>query len=162
MAPSASVFSSYGIFNNDDTALLPRILPAAVFEQGVVALEGDLPGHRLPGAAAGQHPGHHPPHAVGHTVDRQALTPRTPQARPLESLHGVLASMQQLRTSFATIIMPEGLNSFLQEASVLEVGKRVEEIVASCGVSLEEVVAEIRLHTKCIMLGMDLPDLATV
>ena len=99
---------------------------------------------------------------IPHTVDRQALTPRTPQARPLESLHGVLASMQQLRTSFATIIMPEGLNSFLQEASVLEVGKRVEEIVASCGVSLEEVVAEIRLHTKCIMLGMDLPDLATV
>ena len=40
-------------------------------------------------------------------------------------------SLQQLRTSFATIIMPEGLNSFLQEASVLEVGRRVEEIVAS-------------------------------
>ena len=59
--------------------------------------------------------------------------------------------------------MPEGLKSFLQEeASVLEVGRRVEEIVASCGVSLEEVVAEIRLRTKCIMLGMDLPDLATV
>ena len=51
MAPAESVFSSYGIFNKDDTALLPRILPAAVFEQGSVALEGDLLGHRLPGAA---------------------------------------------------------------------------------------------------------------
>ena len=97
------------------------------------------------------------------TVDMLALAPRSPQAKALDSLHSVLAALQQLRTSFATIIMPEGLKSFLQEeASVLEVGRKVEEIVASCGVSLEEVVQDTRLHTRCVMLGMESPHLATV
>ena len=58
--------------------------------------------------------------------------------------------------------MPEGLKSFLQEASLLEVGGRLEEIVASCGVTLEEEAADTKLHTGCVMLGMVLPNLATV
>ena len=58
--------------------------------------------------------------------------------------------------------MPEGLKSFLQEASVLEVGGRLEEIVAICGVTLEEEAADTKLHTGCVMLGMVLPNLATV
>ena len=59
-------------------------------------------------------------------------------------------------------MMPEGLKSFLQEARVLEVGRRLEEIVASCMVTLEEVVADTMLHTRCVMLGMHSPNLATV
>ena len=75
----------------------------------------------------------------------------------------MLVALQQIRTSFTSIIMPEGLKSFLQEEpSLLEVGRRLEELVASCGVSLEEVVADTRLHTRCVMLGMDSPHLATV
>ena len=75
----------------------------------------------------------------------------------------MLVTLQQLRTSFSSIIMPEGLKSFLQEEpSLLEVGRRLGELVASCGVRLEEVVADTRLHTRCVMLGMDSPHLGTV
>ena len=45
---------------------------------------------------------------------------------------------------------------------MLEVGRRLEEIVASCRVILEEVVADTMLHTRCVMLGMHSPNLATV
>jgi hypothetical protein len=56
------------------------------------------------------------------TVDMLALAPRGPEAAALEAVHGVAAALQQLRASFATIVMPEGLKSFLQEeASVVEV-----------------------------------------
>ena len=75
----------------------------------------------------------------------------------------MLVALQQIRTSFTSIIMPEGLKSFLQEEpSLLEVGRRLEELVASCGVRLDEVVADTGLHTRCVMLGMDSPHLATV
>merc|ERR1711962_1303942 len=39
------------------------------------------------------------------TVDMLALAPRNPQTKVLEALHGVLVALQQLRSSFATIIM---------------------------------------------------------
>ena len=50
-------------------------------------------------------------------------------------------------------------DSQVLQASTLAI---ILEIVACCGVSLEEVVAETRLHTICIMLGMDSPHLAIV
>ena len=97
------------------------------------------------------------------TLDMLALAPRNPEARALEALQNVFVTLQQLRTSFSTIIMPEGLKSFLQEeSSVMEVGQKVEAIVGTFGVSLEEVRHETMLHTRCVMLGMESPHQATV
>ena len=101
--------------------------------------------------------------SILNTLDMLALAPRNPEARALEALQNVFVALQQLRTSFSTIIMPEGLKSFLQEeASVLEVGQKVEAIVRTCGATLEEVRHETMLHTRCVMLGMDSPHQATI
>ena len=101
--------------------------------------------------------------SILNTLDMLALAPRNPEARALEALQNVFVALQQLRTSFSTIITPEGLKSFLQEeASVLEVGQKVEAIVGTCGASLEEVRDETMLHTRCVMLGVDSPHQATI
>ena len=101
--------------------------------------------------------------SILNTLDMLALAPRNLEARALEALQNVFVALQQLRSSFSTIIMPEGLKSFLQEeASVLEVGQRVEAIVGTCSASLEEVRHETMLHTRCVMLGMDSPHQATI
>ena len=97
--------------------------------------------------------------SILNTLDMLALAPRNPEARALEALQNVFVALKQLRTSFSTIIMPEGLKSFLQEeASVLEVSQKV----GTCGASLEEVRHETMLHTRCVMLGMDSPHQATI
>ena len=101
--------------------------------------------------------------SILNTLDMLALAPRNLEARALEALQNVFVALQQLRSSFSTIIMPEGLKSFLQEeASVLELGQRVEAIVRTCGASLEEVRHKTMLHTRCMMLGMDSPHQATI
>jgi hypothetical protein len=97
------------------------------------------------------------------TADMLNLAGKTPHVSALESLSSVLSSLQQLRSSFCTIIMPEGLKNFLHEdTSVLEIGQQVEEIISSGGLALEEVKHEARLHTRCCMLGMESPHLAAV
>jgi len=97
------------------------------------------------------------------TADMLNLTGKSPHVSALESLSSVLSSLQQLRSSFCTIIMPEGLKNFLHEdASVVEIGLQVEEIISSGGLALEEVKHEARLHTRCCMLGMESPHLAAV
>ena len=97
------------------------------------------------------------------TMDMLAAGSRGPEARALEAVQGVLTALQHLRSSFATIVMPEALKSFIKEdASVVEVGRRIEGIVGVSGTSLEEVRHETMLHTRCVMLGVDSPHLATV
>ena len=93
------------------------------------------------------------------TADMRNLAAKTPQAALLESL----SSLQQFRSRFSTIIMPEGLKNFLHEdVRALEIGHQVEEIISSGGPALEDVKQEARFHTRCIMLNMESPHLPPV
>ena len=139
------IFSEYDILMKDFiTSLLFRLLPQLISK--------NRPFLQAAQAAS-----------ILNTLDMLALAPRNLEARALEALQNVFIALQQLRTSFSTIIMPEGLKSFLQEeASVMEVGQKVEAIVRTCGATLEEVRHETMLHTRCVMLGMDSPHQATI
>ena len=89
----------------------------------------------------------------------------SPHLAVLESLSTVLSSLDTLRTSFCTIIMPEGIKNFLQgggDQSVVEICEQIEEIITSGGLSMEEIKHETRLHTRCCMLAMESSHLATM
>ena len=90
------------------------------------------------------------------TIDMLNLASKSPHVHVLEALSSVMVSLQQLRASFCTIIMPEGLKNFLHEdVTVLETANVVEEIIMSGGLALNEVRHELQLHTRCVMLDMD-------
>ena len=97
------------------------------------------------------------------TADKRNLAAKTPHVALLESLSSVLSSLQQFRSRFSTIIMPEGFKNFLHEDfRALEIGHQVEEIISSGGPALEDVKHEARFHTRCIMLNMESPHLPPV
>jgi hypothetical protein len=53
--------------------------------------------------------------------------------------------LRELERNYSTIIMPEGVKKFLQgEATVLETGRQVLDLLASTGLPLEEVKHELR------------------
>ena len=90
------------------------------------------------------------------TVDMLNLASKSPHVEVLESLARVMLSLQQLKTSFCTIIMPKGLKILLHEdATVLEVANAVENIISSGGLALSVLRHELQLHTRCVMLGME-------
>ena len=97
------------------------------------------------------------------TADMFNIGQQSVHSRALEGLAGVLGSLQQLRSSWSTIIMPEALKNFLhEEPSVLEVCLQLEEIITSGGLAIAEVKHEARLHAGCCILGVDSPHLAAM
>ena len=90
------------------------------------------------------------------TVNMLNLASKSPHVEVLGSLARVMLSLQQLKTSFCTIIMPKGLKILLHEdATVLEVANAVENIISSGGLALSVLRHELQLHTRCVMLGME-------
>ena len=97
------------------------------------------------------------------TGDMLNIITKNPHIAVLESLCSVLSSLETLRASFSTIIMPEGIKNFLHDdPSVVEMCDFVEDIIASGGLALDELKHETRLHTRCCMLGMDSAHLAAI
>lgn len=90
------------------------------------------------------------------TGDMLNIVNKNPHVVVLESLSNVLSSLNSIRTSFCTIIMPEGIKNFLHDdPSVMEMCDMVEDIISSGGLVLEEIKHETRLHTRCCMLAME-------
>ena len=90
------------------------------------------------------------------TADMLNLSTKTPHVAALESLSSVLSSLQQLRSSFSTIIMPEGLKNFLHEDdSLLDVGQQVEEIISSGGLADTPDHHAVLIHAAIVWLEGD-------
>ena len=95
--------------------------------------------------------------------DLLSIVHRNPHVTVLESLASVLKSLDNLKASFCTIVMPEGIKNILHDdTSVLEMCDMIEDIISSGGLALEEVKHETRLHTRCCMLAMQSSHLAAV
>ncbi len=70
---------------------------------------------------------------------------RVPLVAKKSSLYFHNRSLRELERNYSTIIMPEGVKKFLQgEATVLETGRQVLDLLASTGLPLEEVKHELR------------------
>ena len=64
------------------------------------------------------------------TGDMLNIINRNPHMTVLDSFCSVIGSLENLSTSFSTIIMPEGIKNFMQdESSVIEMCEVVEEII---------------------------------
>ena len=101
--------------------------------------------------------------SILNTMELLNLGSRSAHVGVIEAFFQVASALRSLETSFSSIILPEAVKKHLQaEASVLEVSRSVFSIIASGGISLEEVKHELRLHTRCVMLGMDSPHTAAV
>jgi PI-3-kinase-related kinase SMG-1 len=65
-------------------------------------------------------------------------------------------SFQELNFNFHTIILPEALKAIqTEEPTVLAMANELNDIIAGVGCPLEDILAQLEMHLRYIIMAMD-------
>jgi PI-3-kinase-related kinase SMG-1 len=71
-------------------------------------------------------------------------------------LSNSIFSFQELNFNFHTIILPEALKTIqTEEPTVLAMAKELNDIITGVGCPLEDILAQLEMHLRYIIMAMD-------